>query len=123
MVRIFLPRLTAGLPNCSVGGSTELIHIHRLRYEAPPEFEETELMAKNSLDGLVYQLRIQKGNGELSKKGDFFLNFPIPSHFIILARDYENYAAVINIGWRGMYDMKPEERAKYLAFLQKYFRI
>ena len=88
-----------------------------------PTFKETQEIAKETLRQLEYSLRIVEYAGELSQIGDFFIEFPVQSHFMILSRAELLYAAVINIGWRGNPEMKSEERAGYSKFLQKYFKI
>ena len=119
---LFLKMLKESLPHCRVGNWVELPYVSKSYSEQIPSFNEVEVIARETLSGLEYRLSIREGNGEMSKKGDFFLEFPIPSHFMILSRAELLYAAVINIGWRGRPIMVSRERDKYLAFLQKYFR-
>lgn len=122
MGHLFRQMLETRLTNCLVGGWVELYNIERKRYEQPPCFEETELIAKETLHGLEYNLHIREHRGEISEVGDFFLDFPNPGHFMILARSEELYAAVVSISWRGDPVLKENRRQGYISFLRRYFK-
>jgi len=122
MGRIFLEMLKESLLNCQVGNWVELINVSKRYSENRPSYQEVESIAKTTLSGLEYNLSIKEHAGEISQRGDFFLEFPQSNHFMILAGGELLYAAVINIGWRGNPIMPPLEREKYLQFLQDYFR-
>ncbi len=126
MVHLFKRSLPQHLGvECGIDASMELFGISRTTYGkiVQPTLAETQAIAQATLLGLEHVLTVKPCDGEISRKGDLFLEFPPASHFMILSQHPDHYIATVSIGWRGRSQMTPQERAQYTAFLQRYFRV
>ena len=118
MADIFLKLLKQRLPHCNVSGNVELQHIYHPS-NIPPNFEATQQMVAKTLS-LEHILFVKESAGEMSSKGDFFLEMPDQNHFMVLSQRV--YGAVINLGWRGNPFLDQTRREQYVNLLKKYFK-
>lgn len=105
-----------------LSGTRERQHIDKLGDEKPPDFEETLKIAGETLDGLEYELEVDKYGTEFSDKGDFILHMKGANHFFHLTQSIPGYHVYIEIFRRGCPLNDRARFEKYIRFLKDYFR-